>query len=837
MTSSSKSEPVRKKTKLHDDDSDEQHQQQQQQQQEFTEPNETDALWKFYENFLNSADGDNDDDNNNMTGGGGGGGGADIDELQELVDHGEKILQQQQQQQQQLQSHLDPSTEDSDPAADSDSDSSEQQLTTELKQGFEAYTSKWKSREDLLPVLMSVAYCNLAEASISEYLMMKTQQQQQQQQQQQSAAASASRRVLLQENGELTIKTAQRLVTKSIEWCPYNANSWSMGGNFGRMSRTLSLPNVALWMERAAITATVVRQRALELLDDHHDDEEEEEETVDDECKHWIELLLLNQMVGAEFEGDEEESDDEQEEEEEETKNETFQNEYDDDEQGKDDDDDDNVAQSECFENEFSEKGRQDNDGNGDGSGRKRKQGANPKKNESFENEFEDKGDPNEDDGAKDDSFENEFNEKDTEEDSNGGEEEVDSPMDLSASAVESTARFMCAMLYSMEGRHDKALGHLKHFRLTHRLHPNVWKPSSTTKDEPSPTAPPLIFQPSGGILPVPLYDAMKAAFAPNATYWFESDYANRGYFSYFMDYNKSKPPQNLLEDVIVHHLLPRAQQCLKSMKEHGLLSEEESTEIQGFEWWAHTRPIQANLGHSLHFDTDEAMLDQEGKVTHPILSSVLYLTGRPDDQVSSPAGATIILDQTPDSKTCAEKCWQGIPRDNSFLLFPGDRLHGVLPCPGKEDDSTKRSKSASRKAMTDCWKAPSFPTDSTPHRLTFMVGFWTRNVPATMKNRRLYGPCGPLPPATEEHTWVQEIVKGYANGNINEVPAAADSMVATPLPCVSPAWEVLESNSNDKVDEPPQLQIPHGIDHRFFVNGAPECFRQSLFEDREADC
>ena len=69
-----------------------------------------------------------------------------------------------------------------------------------------------------------------------------------------------------------------------------------------------------------------------------------------------------------------------------------------------------------------------------------------------------------------------------------------------------------------------------------------------------------------------------------------------------------------------MNHVLPLAQSQLKPGHDP----------IVGFEWWVrvHTRSIQANLGHQLHFDTDEAFLAQEKEVTHPAVSSVLYLTG-----------------------------------------------------------------------------------------------------------------------------------------------------------------------------------------------------------------
>mmetsp|Transcript_24223 Transcript_24223/g.42584 ORF Transcript_24223/g.42584 Transcript_24223/m.42584 type:complete len:317 (+) Transcript_24223:813-1763(+) len=308
----------------------------------------------------------------------------------------------------------------------------------------------------------------------------------------------------------------------------------------------------------------------------------------------------------------------------------------------------------------------------------------------------------------------------------------------------------------------------------------------------------------------------------------------------FFLEYDESKRPRNLLEEVIVGHLLPRAQQVLDGMKDRNLIAEGTPTKICGFEWWAHTRPIQANLGHNLHFDTDESMLDQEGKVTHPILSSVLYLTGgRPSDSSdpTSPAGATIILNQTPDSEKSADFCWQGIPHDNSFLLFPGDRLHGVLPCPGNlESENIPTEEPDTLEAVIHGFVPPPSPDIPPPHRLTFMVGFWTRNVPATMKNRRLYGPCGPLPSPSKEHTWVGEIMNGYNDHakDKKEQPITLKPIAATALPSVSPAWESFQPHSSDT----PPLSIPHGIDHRFFVQGAPQCFRQSLFEDRdEIEC
>ena len=103
------------------------------------------------------------------------------------------------------------------------------------------------------------------------------------------------------------------------------------------------------------------------------------------------------------------------------------------------------------------------------------------------------------------------------------------------------------------------------------------------------------------------------------------------------------------------------------------------------------------------------------------------------------------------------------------------------------------------------------------------MVGFWTRRVPDKMQNRKVYGPCGPLPPV-DSTEWVQKI-QGYP-----KQVEPSKNLKASTLPKISPAWETIQPHEGDA------LAIPHGINHRFFVKGAPQCFRDSLFEDRDDD-
>lgn len=605
------------------------------------------------------------------------------------------------------------STEENDGEGDVD----ELQEIIELVGEHVKYTeSKWTSVQDFLPVLLSVAYNILADLAIAEYLSTKDDIQSEQKE----AEIDSSKHV-------------QSLLIKSLELFPENAATWSMGANFGRMTNQLSPPVCRQWYECAVECGSRIRSKALTILED---------ETVDNVLlKEWIELLVLNQVVGVEFEVSEGEHEQE-----------------------------------------------------------------------------------------KEDLEETEKMEDDVDEDEEG---------QYSASAVESTSRFMCAMLWSMVD-HDKALTHLKKLPVTHRLHPNVWAVKAKPPDDSASKAP-LAFRPVDGVLPQALYESMKDTFAPDAVYWKESDYTNRGYYSYFVEYQKDQQPRNIVEDVIVNHLLPRAKL---------VLSKADGESICGFEWWVHTRPIKANLGHNMHctflgtvcicwclvlaltillVDTDESMLAQEKKVTHPVLSSVLYLTGGDDEEKG---GATVILNQTPDSKEVADSAWISVPKDNSFLLFPGNLLHGVLPCPGRtqlEDKDIIIPKSS--KDLIRTWREPRREEPS--NRLTFMVGFWTRNVPETMKNRRLYGPCGPLPPVTDDHSWVSKISRGYDKSYRVESGGAQSVIRPTSLLKVSPAWEVIDPTEGISSHES-ELEIPYAIDHRFFVRNAPQCFRDTLFEDND---
>eukprot|EP00557_Chaetoceros_sp_GSL56_P004492 CAMPEP_0176500636 /NCGR_PEP_ID=MMETSP0200_2-20121128/13685_1 /TAXON_ID=947934 /ORGANISM="Chaetoceros sp., Strain GSL56" /LENGTH=761 /DNA_ID=CAMNT_0017899373 /DNA_START=46 /DNA_END=2332 /DNA_ORIENTATION=- len=448
-------------------------------------------------------------------------------------------------------------------------------------------------------------------------------------------------------------------------------------------------------------------------------------------------------------------------------------------------------------------------------------------------------------------------------------------------SKVISTASYMAALLAI--GHHDLAQEALAAFGddVT-RIHPAVWDAAANlgqcsnidyssmdnnfnhvaSKEEElidsnlSTTGAftPSIFREA---IPEEMARILRYAFRPDAPYWEQSGYDRGVYYSFWHDYHQTTMcdgndqtskviVQNVVEDVIISYLLPRVR---------AVVGEEQLSNLAGFEWWVHTRPHGANLGHQLHFDTDEALLEQDQVVSFPICATVLYLNG--DDHAvhgqNHKFGSTVLFDQTPYCNKNAERAWISTPRPRSFLVFPGNLLHGVLPCAPasavKQNKNNRKRKSI--KAETDESQMSlsngsiSNGTHDKPHRLTFMVNFWARNIPEKLKKRKLYGPSGPLPPKTRRHCWTSDLL----NGNAYPSPRSIPNKTALELPyrmgillCIEPAWERLNqneekdgANSNNKnsiTTKRAPAEVPKsGINQRFFVKNAPDYFHSTLFE------
>ena len=365
-------------------------------------------------------------------------------------------------------------------------------------------------------------------------------------------------------------------------------------------------------------------------------------------------------------------------------------------------------------------------------------------------------------------------------------------------------------------------------------------------------------------VVPSDLGSTLRSTFAPEANYWEETDYHTRGYYSFWFD--AQAQPSNAVEALINTHLRPLVEPLLiEAAKEKALAAEKANTSstnsaaaaspvaspLVGCEWWVHSRPVgKASVGHQLHYDTDELSLARGGDVFHPLLSSVVYLTG------STQGGApTLVLDQFPtmgskdnnhenpdgenkvkdkstaaigtdhemqeendagdddDDAKFATRGWLAKPEDGAFLVFPGDRLHGVLPDAPATPATSSSSSSSSAKSGSSAGSGSVF--DDCGNRLTLMVGWWTRDPNAaaeaaansdekkkskasSLYNRRRnkrtsqLGPCAPVPPPTSRSTtWVQSLALDTNKDDVKPVPPAPPSVVAVQE--LAPVWEKLE--------------------------------------------
>jgi len=392
-----------------------------------------------------------------------------------------------------------------------------------------------------------------------------------------------------------------------------------------------------------------------------------------------------------------------------------------------------------------------------------------------------------------------------------------------------SLASYMCALLHSQALAFDAALPYLHRFaRLRLRLAPSVWRlaanrPTATLRElgaaERDDAQAVRRFE---GCVPAPLLERLRHGFALGSPFWQETNYAARGYFSFW--YDVACEPSNTVE-ALARHLLPLTGAA---------------DEIVGCEWWVHTRAEGRSIGHQMHWDTEEVSL-QRGEILHPLVSSVTYLSG------ASGGDPTVVLDQRTDDDEVG-RAFVSHPLVGATLFFPGDRLHCVLPT---KATTKKRARGAqphnSMAADADPARGdlPLLAASACPQRVTLMIGFWTRPV-NTLCERPLYGACGPTPRATRRCTWPARVAlpeDGERAALENASARAHATTVGRAVPCVEGnTWERLETKPT-KPTKPTKrtarqckesasawvgLPVPEARNHRFFVRAVSE-FREQI--------
>ena len=286
-------------------------------------------------------------------------------------------------------------------------------------------------------------------------------------------------------------------------------------------------------------------------------------------------------------------------------------------------------------------------------------------------------------------------------------------------------ATYMVVLHLHQRLEFDTALRYLHRFDDVHyRIAPHLWRaivqaPSTLPKKlAPVVAAECERVRRFDHALPPPLLHALQHTFSPTSPFWDETDYGERAYFSFWHPVRRggddqddsAAPPSNLIE-LLVRHLLPLTG-CADS--------------VVGAEWWVHTRTESRSIGHQMHWDTEEHSL-ASGRLLHPLVSSVVYLSGAADPEGSGVAASgdpTVVFDMKvgDDDATAA---MVSHPAEGSLLLFPGDRLHCVCPAgaakvtPPHHVTPHKRPRASEGSRLT--------PSDEQPQRLTLMIGFWGR--------------------------------------------------------------------------------------------------------------
>lgn len=428
------------------------------------------------------------------------------------------------------------------------------------------------------------------------------------------------------------------------------------------------------------------------------------------------------------------------------------------------------------------------------------------------------------------------------------------------------------ALLHSQAGEHGAALPLLRRFGFRLRLSPHVWAAAAS-----SPPPAPLGAPPPSPPDPVRLYadavpdamaDRLRRAFAPSAAYWRETGYhtasSEKRYFTFF--YSCAARPSNAVEALIAR-LRP-------------LLGRQD---LACAEWWVHTRPVGRHPGHELHYDLEESLLEASGRVLHPLVSSVVYLSG------GASAGPTIVLDErlSPDGEPpqpepreragkrprpggdapseaqaragagerTARRCWLAHPLERGFFSFPGHLLHGVLPvdAPPRAAAGTpplaRRGEPRRRApAEADGWPAPEQPGAAGEQRLTLLVAWYGEDVRSSGSRARGrgLGPQGAVPRPSRRVTWPRDLEMGDERPRVGppgaaRVAAPERAPRQVPVVGVAHAWEPLPAPEPTRATAPgggangPLLEVPCHLDQHFFMR-TPDDVRQRLLREHGLD-
>lgn len=448
------------------------------------------------------------------------------------------------------------------------------------------------------------------------------------------------------------------------------------------------------------------------------------------------------------------------------------------------------------------------------------------------------------------------------------------------------------ALILSQRGEHEAAAPLLRRFGYRLQLSPHVWAAAASpppSAERATPRGPAIAAAGTvrmfADAVPDDLARCLQAAFAPTAAYWRETGYhtasSEKRYHTFFCDLSpngasRAEGPSNAVE-ALIHRLFP-------------LLSR---ADVTCAEWWVHTRLVGRHPGHQLHYDLEEGLLESTGRVLHPIVSSVVYLSG------DAAAGPTIVLDEalgcfSEDGRAAAQhgggggareqpagrhvcdepaaRCWLAHPLPRAFLTFPGHLLHGVLPV-----DAPPRGAERARAQPSEPDTGVGAPGTHRPlsgaaddHRLTLLIAWYgedARAGPAKHTrgpgNERVgrgrrgvpgLGPQSAMPRLSRSTTWPRDLEYGERAASAgNSAPSAAGGAPAARVPTQVPvvevphAWESVPPSPAPACgpqgmpeQEPggaaePPLEVPRHLEQHFFLRTHADV-RERLWREHGLD-
>ena len=392
------------------------------------------------------------------------------------------------------------------------------------------------------------------------------------------------------------------------------------------------------------------------------------------------------------------------------------------------------------------------------------------------------------------------------------------------------------ALLLSQLGRHDEASTDLRRLGYRWRLSPAVWDCARTQPLALDLQARSAASAASGAsedharlyshAVGEGVYSALRRTFAPGAAYWRETRYetasASKRYFTFYVDLEDLKASQ--------HSQRAAPTSAIEALLLALLPLTGKASSLRSCEWWVHQRAAGRGFGHELHYDLEEQTMETCGRVLHPAVSSVVYLSDGGDP--------TVVLDETLDAPLSATRAYIAHPRSRSFFTFRGDLLHGVLPGPfahkqapaegeqhereqhappAEEAAARKPTKRTRRSGVTSVTSAASAANAATERfaaegsavaapsqRLTLLVAWYGERTAGRARRSRL-GAQSAAPRPSRSMTWPRELEMTAAEQALEAERVGSEGgehreVTRVAIPQASPVWMRVQ-----RVGEPEQ--------------------------------